>query len=85
MAVNRDLEALEQGVNQALDRLAPGGRLGVISFMSTEDRIVKHAFRDCDAETFEVLTKKPLTADREEVDANRRARSAKFRAIRRRK
>ena len=82
LATNRELEALQSGVAAALAQLAPGGRLGVISFMSLEDRIVKNAFRACDADVFEILTPKPITATRTEVSANRRARSAKFRVIR---
>ena len=82
LATNGELEALEAGLGQALDRLAPGGRLGVISFMSMEDRIVKWAFRACDGDAFEVLTKKPLRASEEELRRNRRARSAAFRAVR---
>jgi 16S rRNA (cytosine1402-N4)-methyltransferase len=85
IAVNGEMEALELGAGAALKRLAPGGRLGIISFMSLEDRIVKNAFRGCDGAGFEVITKKPIIPTEDEVRDNRRARSAKFRAIRKRK
>ncbi len=64
--------------------LKPGGRLVVISFHSLEDRIVKDALRDgAKAGIFGVLTKKPLTATKEEIDRNPRSRSAKMRAAER--
>jgi 16S rRNA (cytosine1402-N4)-methyltransferase len=85
--VNReldDLEALVKGKTAAALRvLKSGGRLVVISFHSLEDRIVKDALREgahSKPKLFEVLTKKPATADEEEVDRNPRARSAKMRA-----
>jgi 16S rRNA (cytosine1402-N4)-methyltransferase len=85
--VNReldDLEALVTGKTAAALRvLKSGGRLVVISFHSLEDRIVKDALREgahSKPKLFEVLTKKPATADEEEVDRNPRARSAKMRA-----
>jgi 16S rRNA (cytosine1402-N4)-methyltransferase len=85
--VNReldDLEALVKGKTAAALRvLKSGGRLVIISFHSLEDRIVKDALREgahSKPKFFEVLTKKPVTADKEEVDRNPRARSAKMRA-----
>jgi 16S rRNA (cytosine1402-N4)-methyltransferase len=85
--VNReldDLEALVTGKTAAALRvLKSGGRLVIISFHSLEDRIVKDALRagaHSKPKFFEVLTKKPVTADKEEVDRNPRARSAKMRA-----
>jgi len=64
--------------------LKKGGRLVIISFHSLEDRIVKDAMRDGAHEgTFRVLTKKPVTAEAEEIDRNPRSRSAKLRAAER--
>ena len=62
-------------------RLAPGGRLAVISFHSLEDRLVKQAFRN--AQVWEPLTRSPVEASEEEVARNPRSRSAKLRAARR--
>lgn len=80
LAVNRELETLTAALPQAMDLLAPQGRIAVISFHSLEDRIVKNFFRDQDrAQTLKRLTKKPVIASREEIAQNRRARSAKLR------
>jgi len=97
IAVNHELESLEQGLRSAIDRLKPGGRGVVISFHSLEDRIVKHIFREyttgcicprnlpvcmCgNSPKVKVLTGKPVMATNEETGANPRARSAKLRAI----
>jgi 16S rRNA (cytosine1402-N4)-methyltransferase len=59
----------------------PGGRVGIISFHSLEDRRVKHAFQD--RETWTPVTKKPVVAGDDEVRDNPRARSAKLRVARR--
>lgn len=84
IAVNQEIEALEEGVQGALSLLAPGGVLVVISFHSLEDRPVKHLFREAaESGQFELLTKKPLVASHEEASKNPRSRSAKLRAIRR--
>jgi 16S rRNA (cytosine1402-N4)-methyltransferase len=77
--VNRELEGLDTFLEQAAARLAPGGRLAVITFHSLEDRVVKHTFRRL--ETVQVLTKRPVVADEREVAENPRARSAKLRAV----
>ena len=80
--VNGELEGLDDFVRHAADRLEPGGRAAVISFHSLEDRIVKHTMRGLADEApgaFRVLTKKPVTADDDELAANPRARSAKLR------
>lgn len=79
--VNQELKQLENGIETAIRLLNPGGRLGVISFHSLEDRIVKQRFRKAAVEekNVEILTKKPVTALREEQLRNPRARSAKLR------
>src|SRR5271167_2388888 len=84
--VNRELEDLRLLLSKgaAPQVLRPGGRLVVISFHSLEDRIVKDALRDGARDgLYRVLTKKPATADQEEVDRNPRSRSAKLRAAER--
>ena len=79
--VNRELDDLKALLEGAPQVLKPGGRLVVISFHSLEDRIVKDALRDGAREgTWNVLTKKPVTAEAEEIDRNPRSRSAKLRA-----
>jgi 16S rRNA (cytosine1402-N4)-methyltransferase len=84
IAVNRELEGLEEALEGAASLLAPGGRLAVISFHSLEDRAVKTAFRRLAAERgLALLTRRPVTPATGEVAANPRARSAKLRAIRR--
>lgn len=79
--VNAELDSLQDALNQALELLAPGGILAVISFHSLEDRIVKNHFRSQNKEQFLILTKKPIVATNEECRANPRSRSAKLRAI----
>jgi len=82
--VNHELESLERFCAAAPGGLRPGGRVGVISFHSLEDRIVKTAFKKLAAEgLLEIVTKKPVTADDEEQASNPRSRSAKFRVARR--
>jgi 16S rRNA (cytosine1402-N4)-methyltransferase len=84
IAVNREIENLANLLRIAPDLLAAGGRFGVIAFHSVEDKPVKEDFRKRKAEgLYEVLTKKPVTADDEERWANPRARSAKLRVARR--
>jgi 16S rRNA (cytosine1402-N4)-methyltransferase len=84
IAVNDELNLLEQSLSLWIQLLAPGGRLVVISFHSLEDRLVKQALQAAagkryDAE-LQLLTKRPVTADPYEVVHNPRARSAKLRA-----
>jgi 16S rRNA (cytosine1402-N4)-methyltransferase len=85
IAVNDELELLRAALPIWAELLAAGGRLGVISFHSLEDRIVKQAFAErvgnrYDAD-LELLTKHPVVADRQELVFNPRARSAKLRAV----
>jgi 16S rRNA (cytosine1402-N4)-methyltransferase len=95
IAVNRELEQLEQVLPQALQVLAPGGRLAIISFHSLEDRIVKHWMQEQarsyvpdprlpqggyeQAPTLRLVTRKPIEAGEAEVAQNPRSRSAKLR------
>jgi 16S rRNA (cytosine1402-N4)-methyltransferase len=84
IAVNDELAALESGLDAAIDLLAPGGRLAVISVHSLEDRIVKCRLRGwADAGRATVLTRKPLTPGVDEIHTNPRARSAKLRVAER--
>ena len=79
--VNRELEELEKLLEVAPRLLRSGGRLVVISFHSLEDRRVKDAMRaEVREGRYRLLTKKPVTAGREELDRNPRSRSAKLRA-----
>jgi 16S rRNA (cytosine1402-N4)-methyltransferase len=96
IAVNRELEILEDFLRDSVDVLETGGRLAVITFHSLEDRIVKQTLQKlagkcfcpprlpecvCGAEKrIEILTRKPVTADEAETIENPRARSAKLRA-----
>jgi 16S rRNA (cytosine1402-N4)-methyltransferase len=97
IAVNRELEAVETGVQAAIPLLSPGGRLAVISFHSLEDRFVKHYFRrlsqdcicppqqplcTCDAQaSVRLLTRKAAKASAAEIEANPRSRSARLRVV----
>jgi 16S rRNA (cytosine1402-N4)-methyltransferase len=82
--VNRELDDLRKLLEAAPQLLKPGGRLVVISFHSLEDRIVKDAMREgAKLGRYKVLTKKPVTPSKEEIDRNPRARSAKLRAAER--
>ena len=81
IAVNHELEVLDQLLQRAPDWLDPAGLLMVISFHSLEDRRVKTAFMG-DAR-LERVTRKPLVATEEEQGINPRSRSAKLRIARR--
>jgi len=99
IAVNRELESLEEALPQAAQLLAPGARLAVISFHSLEDRIVKTFFRNesrdcicppglpgcvCNHRAIVwMVSKKPITPGPREIAANPRARSAKLRIVER--
>ena len=78
LAVNDELESLEQALPQAVELLKPGGRLVVISFHSLEDRIIKNFMQQ--ENILKVLTKKPVAPNSVEVKINPRARSSKLRA-----
>jgi 16S rRNA (cytosine1402-N4)-methyltransferase len=79
--VNRELDEIKALMEAAPKLLKPSGRLVVISFQSLEDRIAKDSLREGAQKGFwEILTKKPVVADDEEIDRNPRARSAKLRA-----
>ena len=95
IAVNDELGAVERMMNTAVERLAPGGRLAVITFHSLEDRIVKNAMQQtaqgctCPKEfpvcvcgkkpQIRILSRKPIVPQDEELQHNPRARSAKLR------
>ncbi len=97
--VNDELRNLERGLDGAIERLAPEGRIAVISFHSLEDGIVKRRFRDetrdciCPPESprctcdhrrrLRILTRKPIQPDAVEIAANPRSRSARLRAAQR--
>jgi 16S rRNA (cytosine1402-N4)-methyltransferase len=82
--VNRELEGLDGFLMQAAARLAPGGRLVVVTFHSLEDRVVKHTLRALQAAgTIAIRTKRPVVPSEAEIDRNPRARSAKLRAAER--
>ncbi len=82
--VNRELDSLKEFLQKSVNLLNIGGRVAVISFHSLEDRIVKNFFKEATKKgDFNILTKKPLTANFDEVRLNRRARSAKLRVAER--
>lgn len=97
--VNDEYNALEEGLTKALELLKVGGRIVVISFHSGEDRIVKNIFKkyteapeivkglpnieDAYLPDYKLITKKIITPSEDEVDENKRARSAKMRVIER--
>ena len=83
MAVNDETGALRQTLQEIPGLLAVGGRLGVISFHSGEDRIVKQTFRALGSAHCVELEPSPLTPGDDEVRANPRARSAKLRVLER--
>jgi 16S rRNA (cytosine1402-N4)-methyltransferase len=79
---NQELANLKNVLPQAFEMLKSGGRLAVISFHSLEDRIVKNYFRDLkDKGLVELLSKKPVEAQEDEIEGNRRAAPAKMRII----
>jgi 16S rRNA (cytosine1402-N4)-methyltransferase len=78
IAVNRELDELAASLPRAVDALAPGGRVVVISYHSLEDRIAKRFLLERD--DLQVLTRRPLTPSAEERRRNPRSRAAKLRA-----
>src|SRR5688572_27929922 len=79
--VNRELEGLDGFLTRAAGRLAPAGRLVVITFHSLEDRVVKHTLRTLQANgALTIRTKRPQVPTEAEIERNPRARSAKLRA-----
>jgi 16S rRNA (cytosine1402-N4)-methyltransferase len=77
IAVNAELSSLETFLDRAPNWLKIGGKIGIISFHSLEDRIVKHALRN--STLLRVLTKKPIIPQDDELESNPRSRSAKLR------
>ena len=84
IAVNRELESIKLVMDKCADYLKPGGRVGVIAFHSLEDRIVKENFKSLAKNgVISLVVKKPLRPSDEEIQANPRARSARFRVAER--
>ncbi|MBU4480443.1 16S rRNA (cytosine(1402)-N(4))-methyltransferase RsmH, partial [Patescibacteria group bacterium] len=84
IAVNDELGALKEGLEKGFDALAQNGRMAVVSFHSSEDKIVKNFMRDKKIVREGILIfKKPLIPSREEIIKNPRSRSAKLRVIER--
>lgn len=97
IACNRELDVLQDSIDQLIDLLAPGGRLCIITFHSLEDRIVKNAFRrnenpcTCPPEfpvcvcgkksKGKVITRKPIVPSENELERNKRAASSKLRVF----
>lgn len=82
MAVNSELENLNEVLPKAYSLLVSGGRLAVISFHSGEDRIVKNFSKEVNKEgSGKIITKKPIIPSEEEIENNPRARSAKLRIL----
>ena len=95
IAVNDELDPLENAIRDLVDMLRPGGRIAIITFHSLEDRIVKNCFRNladpctcpknmpvcvCGKKpVVKIITRKPITASDAELDANPRSRSASLR------
>ena len=82
MAVNAELESLEDLLGGIPELMKAGGRVVIISFHSGEDRLVKHAMKEWASEGWcKILTKKPLEASDAEGHRNPRSRSAKMRVV----
>ncbi len=99
IAVNGELNALDEAITAMARRLKKGGRMAVITFHSLEDRIVKSAFRELNlactcppdfpvcvcnkVQEVELVNKKPIVASDEELENNPRSQSAKLRVVER--
>ncbi len=82
MAVNEEPQELARLLEIGPELLKPGGRMVVISFMSSDDRQVKEKFRSLAREgRATLLTRRPLEPAEEEVSRNPASRSAKLRAV----
>lgn len=97
LEVNGELKILEDALSQGLEALKPGGRMGVITFHSLEDRVVKHLFKKranpctCPPDfpqcvcgktpELKLISRKPIVPGEDELEENRRSRSAKLRII----
>ena len=95
--LNRELDVLEDSIDTMIERLAPGGRLSIITFHSLEDRIVKNRFRTnenpcicppdfpvcvCGRKSRgRVITRKPILPTDQEMEENPRSKSAKLRVF----
>ena len=95
--VNRELEVLEKSIDRMIGRLKPGGRISIITFHSLEDRIVKNRFREnenpcicppdfpvcmCGRKSKgKIVTRRPVVPTAEEIEENKRCRSAKLRTF----
>ncbi len=97
IAVNHELDTVKEGLIHGFEVLRSGGRMGVITYHSLEDRLVKHFFKEkarsciCPSEiplcvctrqaAAQLLTKKPITPSSLESHQNKRSRSAQFRIL----
>jgi 16S rRNA (cytosine1402-N4)-methyltransferase len=82
IATNSELTNLEQVIEKGFNRLSVGGRMSIISFHSLEDRIVKRAYIALKQKGYaNIITKKPIGPNSEEIIINPRSRSAKLRII----
>ncbi len=97
IALNRELEVLQDSIDGMIDALNPGGRFCIITFHSLEDRIVKNAFKTAEDPCIcppnfpvctcgrkpkgKVIGRKPILPSQEELEANSRSQSAKLRVF----
>ena len=84
IAVNRELDNIEEGIRKSLPYLKKGARICVLSFHSIEDRAVKNIFKKhAESGLLNIVTKKPVAPSAGEISENPRARSAKLRVAER--